>query len=60
MAVRPRSRSRFRLQPYSRADAPYFRSPGFYVRVGGLALVVAAGVALLLLRAWSLQVLHGK
>ncbi|MDX6480681.1 MAG: penicillin-binding protein 2 [Gaiellaceae bacterium] len=49
-----------RLQPYSRADAPYFRSPGFYVRVGGLALVVAVGVTLLLLRAWSLQVLHGK
>ncbi len=52
--------SRFRLQPYSRADAPYFRSPGFYVRIGGLAVVVAAGVTLLLLRAWSLQVLHGK
>jgi penicillin-binding protein 2 len=49
-----------RLQPYSRADAPYFRSPGFYVRVGGLALFVAVGVTLLLLRAWSLQVLHGK
>jgi penicillin-binding protein 2 len=49
-----------RLQPYSRADAPYFRSPGFYVRVGGLAVVVAAGVSLLLLRAWSIQVLHGK
>jgi penicillin-binding protein 2 len=53
----PRGR---RLQPYSRADAPYFRSPGFYVRVGGLAVVVAAGVSLLLLRAWSIQVLHGK
>ena len=52
--------SRFRLQPYSRADAPYFRSPGFYVRIGGLAVVVAVGVTLLLLRAWSLQVLHGK
>jgi penicillin-binding protein 2 len=49
-----------RLQPYSRADAPYFRSAGFYVRVGGLAIVVALGLALLLLRAWSLQVLHGK
>jgi penicillin-binding protein 2 len=48
------------LQPYSRADAPYFRSPGFYVRVGGLAVVVAAGVSLLLLRAWSIQVLHGR
>jgi penicillin-binding protein 2 len=48
------------LQPYSRADAPYFRSSGFYVRVGGLAIVVAAGLSLLLLRAWSIQVLHGK
>jgi penicillin-binding protein 2 len=28
--------------------------------VGGLAIVVAAGVTLLLLRAWSIQVLHGK
>jgi penicillin-binding protein 2 len=53
----PRGRS---LQPYSRADAPYFRSPGFYVRVGGLAVIVAAAVSLLLLRAWSIQVLHGK
>jgi penicillin-binding protein 2 len=53
----PRER---RLRPYSRADAPYFRSPGFYVRVGGLAVVVAAAVSLLLLRAWSIQVLHGR
>jgi penicillin-binding protein 2 len=52
--------SRSRLQPYSRADAPYFRSPGFYVRVGGLAVLVSAGLALLLLRAWSMQVLHGN
>ena len=49
-----------RLQPYSRVDAPYFRSPGFYLRVGGLAIVVAIGLSLLLLRAWSIQVLHGK
>src|SRR5262249_59403899 len=48
------------LQPYSRADAPYFRSPGFYVRIGGLAIVVMAGLSLLALRAWSIQVLHGK
>ena len=53
----PRERA---LQPYSRVDAPYFRSPSFYVRVGGLAVIVVAGLALLLLRAWSIQVLHGK
>jgi penicillin-binding protein 2 len=57
---RPRSRFRFRFEPVSRADAPYFRSPGFYVRIGGLAAVVAAGLAFLVLTAWSLQVLHGK
>ena len=71
MAIsRPEPRRRLKLprnlpggrqpQPYSRADAPYFRSPGFYVRVGGLAVVIAAGLSLLLLRAWSIQVLHGK
>jgi penicillin-binding protein 2 len=52
----PRGR---RLQPYSRADAPYFRSPGFFVRIAGLAAIVAGALALLLLRAWSIQVLHG-
>ena len=52
----PRGR---RVQPYSRADAPYFHSPGFYVRVGGLAVVVAVALSLLVLRAWSIQVLHG-
>ena len=30
------------------------------MRIGGLAVVVAAGVVLLLLTAWKLQVLHGK
>jgi len=49
-----------RLQPYSRVDAPYFRGPGFFVRIGGLAVVVAAALALLILRAWSIQVLHGS
>jgi penicillin-binding protein 2 len=58
--VASRTRSRFRLQPYSRADAPYFRSPGFYVRVGGLLVLVGLGLAVLGVRAWSLQVLHGK
>jgi penicillin-binding protein 2 len=48
-----------RIHPYSRADAPYFRSPGFYVRVGGLAVLVGIGICLLVLRAWSIQILHG-
>ena len=48
-----------RVQPYSRADAPYFRSPGFYVRIGGLAVVVGIAICLLVLRAWSIQILHG-
>ena len=46
--------------PYSRADAPYFRSPGFFIRIGGLGAVVAVAVGLLALRAWSVQVLHGR
>ncbi|MBX5475435.1 MAG: penicillin-binding protein 2 [Thermoleophilia bacterium] len=55
----PRTLPTRRLQPYSRVDAPYFRSPGFYVRVGGLAVVVGIAICLLVLRAWSIQVLHG-
>ncbi|HVA29883.1 MAG TPA: penicillin-binding transpeptidase domain-containing protein [Gaiellaceae bacterium] len=51
---------RSRVQPYSRADAPYFRSPGFYVRVGGLAILIGGAICILVLRAWSIQVLHGK
>ncbi len=47
------------MQPYSRADAPFFRSPGFFVRVGGLAALVGVGICVLVLRAWSIQVLHG-
>ncbi len=48
-----------RLQPYSRADAPFFRSPGFFVRVGGLAAIVGIALCVLALRAWSIQILHG-
>jgi penicillin-binding protein 2 len=47
------------MQPYSRADAPYFRSPGFFVRIGGLAALVGVGICVLMLRAWSIQILHG-
>ena len=50
---------RSRPQPYSTADAPYFRSPGFFVRVGGLAVLVAVVIGVLVLRAWSIQILHG-
>jgi penicillin-binding protein 2 len=48
-----------RPEPYSRADAPYFRSPGFFIRVGGLGALMLLAVGLLALRAWSVQVLHG-
>jgi penicillin-binding protein 2 len=47
------------VRPYSQADAPYFRSPGFFVRIGGLAVLIGAAVCVLLLRAWSIQILHG-
>jgi len=49
-----------RLEPYSHVEAPYFRSPGFYVRAGGLAMLVGIAICVLLLRAWSIQVLHGR
>src|SRR5436190_14354235 len=48
-----------RPEPYSRADAPFFRSPGFFVRIGGLAIIVGVALCVLVLRAWSIQVLHG-
>jgi penicillin-binding protein 2 len=48
-----------RLQPYSRVDAPFFRSQGFFVRIGGLAIVVGVALCVLVLRAWSIQILHG-
>ena len=48
-----------RIEPYSRAEAPFFRSPGFFVRVGGLAVLVGVGICVLVLRAWSIQILHG-
>jgi penicillin-binding protein 2 len=48
------------LQPYSRADAPFFRSPGFFLRIGGLAALVGVGICILALRAWSIQILHGR
>jgi penicillin-binding protein 2 len=51
--------SRRRPEPYSRADAPYFRSPGFFIRVGGLGAAVLLALGLLALRAWSVQILHG-
>jgi penicillin-binding protein 2 len=49
-----------RPEPYSRADAPYFRSPGFFIRIGGLGALVVVALGLLALRAWSVQILHGR
>jgi len=59
LSISPPHAPHRRVQPYSRADAPYFRSPGFYVRIGGLAVVVGVAICLLVLRAWSIQILHG-
>ena len=47
------------MEPISSADAGFHRSAGFYVRVGGLAVLALALLGILLLRAWSLQVLQG-
>jgi penicillin-binding protein 2 len=59
LSISPPDSPHRRIHPYSRADAPYFRSPGFYVRIGGLAVVVGVAISLLVLRAWSIQILHG-
>lgn len=47
------------MEPVSSADAPYHRSPRFYVRVGVLGVAAATVLGVLALRAWSLQVLQG-
>jgi penicillin-binding protein 2 len=47
------------VEPVSTVDAPYHRSAAFFVRVGGLAAVAAALLAVLALRLWSLQVIQG-
>jgi penicillin-binding protein 2 len=47
------------VEPVSTVDAPYHRSPAFFVRVGGLAAVATALLAVLALRLWSLQVVQG-
>ena len=47
------------VEPVSTVDAPFHRSTAFYVRVGGLAAVALALLAVLALRLWSLQVLRG-
>jgi penicillin-binding protein 2 len=47
------------VEPISSAGAPFHRSASFYVRVGALGVVAAAVLGVLVLRAWSLQVLQG-
>jgi penicillin-binding protein 2 len=41
------------------ANAPFHRSGGFYVRVGALGVGALVVLGVLILRAWSLQVLQG-
>jgi penicillin-binding protein 2 len=47
------------VEPISGAGAPFHRSAGFYVRVGALGVGAVAVIGVLVLRAWSLQVLQG-
>src|ERR671937_1040310 len=47
------------VEPVSVVDNEFVRQRGFYVRVGALGLVVATLFAILLLRLWSLQLIHG-
>jgi hypothetical protein len=49
---------RSRPQPYSRVDAPYFRSPGFFVRIGALAMLVAGVLVGSVLCRWRMQIRH--
>jgi penicillin-binding protein 2 len=51
--------SRPLVEPISVADAGFFRSGGFYLRVSVLGVVVFAAFALLGLRLWSLQLVQG-
>jgi penicillin-binding protein 2 len=51
--------SRPLVQPISVADAGFFRSGGFYLRVSGLGAVTLIVFALLGLRLWSLQLVQG-
>jgi penicillin-binding protein 2 len=45
--------------PVSSASMGYFRSGGFYFRVGAVGMLVVAIFGVLGLRLWSLQFLHG-
>ena len=47
------------MQPISVADAGFFRSGDFYLRISALGLVVLTLFALLGLRLWSLQLVQG-
>jgi penicillin-binding protein 2 len=47
------------VEPVSSADAGFFRSGSFYLRIGGLAVLCLVALSALALRLWSLEVLHG-
>jgi penicillin-binding protein 2 len=48
-----------RVEPLAMVSAGFFRSPGFYVRVGGLAALTVAAFSILALRLWALQIMDG-
>jgi penicillin-binding protein 2 len=48
------------VEPISAAEPEFVRRPGFYVRVGGLGVVAVTLFAILMLRLWALQVIHGR
>jgi penicillin-binding protein 2 len=47
------------VEPLATVQAEYFHGPGFFVRVGFMSMLAIGVLVILLLRLWSLQVLHG-
>jgi penicillin-binding protein 2 len=48
------------VEPLTTVDAGYFRSPGYFARVGVLGVASLAVLGVLLIRLWALQVLDGS
>src|SRR5262249_50653517 len=48
------------VEPLSAAQPEFVRRPAYYVRVGGLPAIAITLFAILLLRLWALEVIHGR